>query len=117
MKTFITPALIVLATAGFSTHGLAQMQMDHSSHGGPAVMQMASAAETPLTDGVVKKIDKSTGRVTLSHGPLPGGMPAMTMTYRVKDSAWLDTIKPGQKIRFAVDPEDGMTVQRIELVK
>ena len=115
MKTFIAPALIVLATAGFSTHGIAQM--DHSSHGGPAAMQMATAAETPLTEGVVKKIDKSTGRVTLSHGPLPGGMPAMTMSYRVKDAAWLDTMNPVQKIRFAVDPADGMTVLRFESVK
>lgn len=115
MKTFIIPALIVLATAGFSTHGIAQM--DPSSHGGAAAMQMASAAETPLTDGVVKKIDKATGKVTLSHGAMPGGMTAMTMSYRVKDAAWLDKMKPGQKIRFAVDPEDGMTVQRIELVK
>lgn len=117
MKTFIIPTLIVFATAGFSTHGIAQMQMDHGSHGGPTAMQMASAAETPLTDGVVKKIDKATGKVTLSHGAMPGGMPAMTMTYRVKDAAWLDKMKPGQKIRFAVDPEDGMTVQRIESVK
>jgi Cu(I)/Ag(I) efflux system protein CusF len=117
MKTFITPALIVLATAGFSTHGIAQMQMDHSSHGGAAVMQMASAAETPLTDGVVKKVDKSTGKVTLSHGAMPGGMPAMTMSYRVKDAAWLDKMKPGQKIRFAVDPADDMTVLRFEPAK
>lgn len=42
MKTFITPALIVLATAGFSTHGIAQM--DRSNHGGPAAMQMATTA-------------------------------------------------------------------------
>jgi len=116
MKTFIIPTLIVLATAGFSTHGIAQMQMDHGSRGGPAAMQMATAAETPLTDGVVKKIDKATGKVTVSHGAM-GGMPAMTMTYRVKDAAWLDKMKPGQKIRFAVDPDDGMTVQRIESVK
>ena len=116
MKTFIAPVLIALASAGFSTHGMAQM--DHSSHGGPAAMQMAAAAETPLADGVVKKIDKSTGRVTLSHGALPSGMPAMTMAYRVKDAAWLDQMKPGQKIRFATDPADGgMTVVRFEPVK
>ena len=115
MKTFIVPALIALASAGFSAHGMAQM--DHSSHGGPAAILASAADETPLTDGLVKKIDKSTGRVTLSHGPLPGGMPAMTMTYRVKDMAWLDKMKPGQKIRFAVDPADGMTVLRFEPVK
>lgn len=115
MKTFIAPALIVLATAGFSTHGIAQM--DHGSHGGPAAMQVATADVAPLTDGLVKKIDKTKGTVTLAHGALPNGMPPMTMAYRVKDVAWLDKMKPGQKIRFAVDPADGMTVLRFEPVK
>lgn len=78
----------------------------------------ASALTLPMAEGLVKKIDKSTGRVTLSHGPLPDGMPAMTMAYRVKDVAWLDKMKPGQKIRFATDPADGgMTVLRFEPVK
>ncbi len=115
MKTFIAPALIVLATAGFSTHGIAQTVPN--SHGGPAAMQVATADETPLTDGLVKKIDKTKGTVTLAHGALPNGMPPMTMAYRVKDVAWLDKMKPGQKIRFAVDPADGMTVLRFEPVK
>lgn len=115
MKTFIAPALIVLATAGFSTHGIAQM--DHRSHGGPAAMQVAAADEAPLTDGLVKKIDKTKGTVTLAHGALPNGMPPMTMAYRVKDVAWLDKMKPGQKIRFAIDPANGMTVLRFEPVK
>lgn len=52
----------------------------------------------------MKKIDKSTVRVILSHGPLPNGMPAMTMAYRVKAVAWLDKMTVGQKIRCAADP-------------
>ena len=56
--------------------------------------------------------------MTLTHGALPNGMPPMTMAYKVKDTAWLDQLKAGQKIRFATDPADGgMTVQRYELVK
>lgn len=77
-----------------------------------------SAAEVPLTEGLVKKVDKVGKKVTLSHGPLPGGMPAMTMAYRVKDATWLDQMKEGQKIRFAADPADGgMSILRFELVK
>jgi len=49
---------------------------------------------------------------------LPNGMPPMTMAYKLKDAAWLDKLKAGQKIRFATDPADGgMTVTNIELVK
>lgn len=75
----------------------------------------AGAAAVALSDGLVKKIDKAGKTVTLSHGPLPGGMPAMTMAYRVKDAAWLDKMKVGQKIRFAPDPADGgMSLLRFE---
>lgn len=78
----------------------------------------AAASSTPLTEGLVKKVDKVGQRVTLSHGPLPGGMPAMTMAYRVKDAAWLDQMKEGQIIRFAADPADGgMSMLRFEPVK
>jgi Cu/Ag efflux protein CusF len=69
----------------------------------------------PLSDGLVKKIDKANQKVTLSHGPLPNGMPAMTMVFRVKDSAWLEKMKEGQTIRFAAEDINGaMTVVRFE---
>jgi Cu/Ag efflux protein CusF len=71
-----------------------------------------------MGEGLVKKVDKTKGTVTLSHGALPNGMPPMTMAYKVKDAAWLDTLKAGQKIRFATDPADGgMTVTMVEIVK
>ena len=44
-------------------------------------------------------------------------MPAMTMAYAVKDAALLDGLKEGQKIRFATDPKDSMTVLRFEVAK
>ncbi len=85
----------------------------HSDHG--AMSQKQGAATTPLTDGVVKKVDKPGGKLTLSHGPLPNGMPAMTMAFRVKDATWLDSLKAGDKVRFAVDDTGGtMTVTRPE---
>lgn len=104
MKTFNVPALIVFASVGFSAHGSA--------------MPLVVAAETPPDEGVLKKIDKSEGRVTLSHGPLPGGMQAMTMAYRIKEAGSIDKMKEGQKIRFAAGQVDGaMTLVRFELTK
>ena len=45
-------------------------------------------------------------------------MPAMTMAYRVKEAAWLDKMKPGQKILFAAESAEGvMTLVRFELPK
>jgi Cu/Ag efflux protein CusF len=107
---------IAVAAAAFSTHGLAQT--DYSMHGSHTAMQMADTTDTQMDEGVVKKIDKAGARVTVSHGALKNGMPAMTMAYRVKDASWLDKLKPGQKIRFATDPADGgMTVLRFEPLK
>jgi Cu/Ag efflux protein CusF len=115
-------ALAALAiTFALSTSVMAQM--DHSMHGMPmaqpaAVNVAAPATDAALGDGLVKKVDKTKGTVTLTHGALPNGMPPMTMAYKVKDAAWLDQLKAGQKIRFATDPADGgMTVLRYELAK
>jgi Cu/Ag efflux protein CusF len=78
----------------------------------------ALASAPVLEDATVKKIDKAAGKVSLAHGALSNGMPAMTMVYRVKDAALLDKLQPGQKVRFAVDPAgDGMTVVRLETTK
>ena len=108
--------IIALAATGFSAQSIAQM--DHSSHGSPAAKQAPAGTGMTMDEGTVKKIDKSTGKLSLAHAAQNNGMAAMTMVYRVKDAAWLDKMQVGQKIRFATDPTDGgMTVVRFELVK
>lgn len=57
----------------------------------------------PLTDGVVKKVDPKSAKVTLQHGDIPGVMPAMTMSYRVKQAQQLESIRAGDKVRFAME--------------
>jgi protein SCO1/2 len=41
---------------------------------------------------------KSTDQVTVNHEDISGFMPAMTMLYRVKDSAGLEQVQPGDSI-------------------
>ncbi|MFZ2309887.1 MAG: copper-binding protein [Rhodoferax sp.] len=109
----LTALTLTLGLAGLSAPSLAQV--DHSAH-----MQAKPAASAPvaLEDATVKKIDKAAGKVSLAHGALANGMPAMTMVYRVKNPAWLDQLKVGQKVRFAVDPAgDGMTVIRFDGIR
>jgi Cu/Ag efflux protein CusF len=110
---FHTGLMAALAVTFLAAPVLAQT--DHSMHGSPAAKP--SAVDTAMGDAVVKKIDKTGKKVTLAHGTLPNGMPAMTMAYRVKDAALLDGMKEGQKIRFATDPADSMTVLRFEPAK
>lgn len=90
---------------------------DHDMHAGHGAMH-SQAAEVALIDGLVKKVDKAGGKLTISHDALPNGMPAMTMAFKVKDASWLDKVKVGQKIRFASDNINGaMTVVRLEVQK
>jgi Cu(I)/Ag(I) efflux system periplasmic protein CusF len=69
--------------------------------------------------GEVTRIDRAQAKLTLKHGPVPNlEMPAMTMAYRVKDPAWLDQLKVGDRVRFDADKVGGqftvvrLTVQR-----
>ena len=87
-------------------------------HGSAMAMPVSTVANAAMDEGLVKKIDKTKGTVTLTHGALSNGMPPMTMAFHVKDVAWLDKMTVGQKIRFATDPADrGMTVVQFEPVK
>ena len=95
---------------------------EHDAHGAMSGMKMQSQApaEAKLVEGLVKKVDKSAGKVTLAHGPLANlGMDmAMTMAFRVKDATWLDQMKEGSKIRFMADSVNGaLTVVKFEPVK
>ena len=108
-------SILIAALVGAGFVAGAQAQMDHSTHSNPAAKP--AAADAAMGDAVVKKIDKAGKKVTLAHGALPNGMPAMTMAYPVKDAALLDGMKEGQKIRFATDPKDSMTVLRFEVAK
>ena len=110
MKAFFAPIIAIALTAGWTGQAVAADRMEHSSHGATH-----AAAEAPLADGQVRKVDKTGGKLTVSHGPLPNGMPAMTMAFKVRDAGWLEKVKEGQKIRFAVEDVGGaLTITRLE---
>ena len=72
-----------------------------------------------MTDGEVRKIDAENNKITIKHGEMKSfDMPRMTMVFRVTDPAMLATIKPGDRVRFAVEKQGGsLVVTRIELVQ
>lgn len=78
-----------------------------------------AAMNAMLSEGLVKKVDKAQGKITLKHGPLQNmDMPGMTMVFRVQDAGWLDQVKPGDTVRFVADRVNGaLTVTRLETVK
>jgi Cu/Ag efflux protein CusF len=68
-----------------------------------------------LVEGEVRKVDKDAKKITLKHDPMPSlDMPAMTMVFQVKDSAMLDEVKAGDKVKFEAQKLGGAyTITRI----
>lgn len=111
-------ALLLLGGTIFAATAMAADM--HGGHGMTHTPVAEKAAETPMVDGLVKKVDKPAGKVTLAHEALHhlGMSMPMTMVFRVKDAAWLDQLKEGDKIRFAAEKINGaFTVMGFEPVK
>ena len=103
MKTFL--GLFALSALLFTAPATPQTNSERESH---QADPKATIAAAPMSDGEVRKVDKSAGKVTIKHGPLQNlDMPAMTMVFRVKDPATLDQLKEGDKIRFNAVKIDG----------
>lgn len=76
----------------------------------------AAWAQGMPIEGEVRKVDKSAGKVTIRHGPIPQfDMGAMAMVFRVQDPAILDRLQAGDRIRFVPDKVGGVfTVMSVE---
>ena len=82
----------------------------------PASNGSATSASSDMTDGEVRKVDMDNKKITLRHGEIKNlGMPGMTMVFQVKDPAFLDKVKTGDKVRFTAEKMNGaLTVTNIE---
>ncbi|TCT10248.1 copper-binding protein [Paralcaligenes ureilyticus] len=115
-----------LGTAAYAAGG---MKMDMSGNAGNMSMgkdmnmgmnmgstKPAGPTDAALADGVVQKVDRQAGMVTIQHGELKNiGMPPMTMAYKAKDAAMVDRAKEGEKIRFRLEDINGTyTITRLE---
>lgn len=114
MKTRILAAAISLAALA-AQPALAAADMDHMH----MKHEAGKASAVPMAEGVVKKLDKASNKLTIAHGPIENlGMPGMTMAFPVKDASKLDQLKVGDKVRFQAEYQNGtITVVAIEPVK
>ena len=93
------PLLIILLAAIGTGSAFAQYQ----SGGQPSIYAQAPAGaqKSSKGTGLIQQIDRDKGTVTIKHGPLQGlDMPAMTMSFQVKDKAMLSNLQPLQKVEF-----------------
>ena len=67
--------------------------------------ELAQAAAIAIhpAKGQVLQVDRASGSVTIAHQDIPGFMPAMTMTFRVKRPYLLDNIKAGDEVEFELE--------------
>jgi Cu(I)/Ag(I) efflux system protein CusF len=101
MKTIGTFALLL----GIVVVAPAMAAGDHAGHAKDA-KPVATADAGDMSDGEVRKIDKSAGKITLKHGEIKNlDMPGMTMVFQVKDPALLDKVKEGDKVKFKAAKE------------
>lgn len=69
-----------------------------------------SVKNMPLSEGVIRKVDVASGKVTIRHGELANlGMPPMTMTF-ASDRSMLKSYKVGDKVRFRAERSDEGTL-------
>jgi Cu/Ag efflux protein CusF len=108
-------AAIALLALSLPAVGLAQSE--HVAH--HEASNIGASKPVAMTNGVIRKVDKATGSVTIAHEPLVNlGMPKMTMSFLVKDRSWLDTMKEGSSIRFVAQDVNGeLTVVAYEQAK
>lgn len=94
----------------------AHAQQTDAGHAGHHPQATPSA---PMADGEVRKVDKEQGKLTLKHGPIANlDMPSMTMVFKVADMKMLDSLKEGDKVKFAADRINGVfTVTTIEAAR
>jgi Cu/Ag efflux protein CusF len=91
----------------------AAQSADHDHHGAAATPAVA------MSEGIVKKVDKAGGKLTLAHGPIDNlGMPGMTMVFKLKAPADAAAVKVGDKVRFFADYIGGeVVILRLEAAK
>ena len=92
---------------------------DDKHHPGNPEVAKSTGESASTTDAEVRKVDKEARKITLKHGEIKNlGMPAMSMVFQVRDSALLENVKAGDKVKFRAEKiSGGYAVTDIEVAK
>jgi len=102
-RVFLIALLFAFApSTGAQSGGMKGMEMKGMDMKDMPVQQGdGKAALAHKGAGTVKSVDAKKGTVSLAHGRIQSmNWPAMTMTFKVKDKALLEQVKPGAKVEF-----------------
>ena len=97
----INLALVVGVGWGYAFWGLRAARLDRELE--EARTAVTSGVERQWTvDGVVRAIFPELGVIVLTHGDIPGYMPAMTMGFRVASPKIQEAVAVGDAVRFTL---------------
>jgi len=82
-------------------------QGGHGTHHGSD----ATAEKTSVGEGKVIAVVPSSSQLVIEHGPIKDFMDAMTMGYPTEPASLLEGLKPGDKVRFAIDVKKKVIVK------
>jgi Cu(I)/Ag(I) efflux system protein CusF len=95
-------ALSVFVVPFAGAQGMGGMEMKGDMKGMDMKAEKKGKSQTHKGSGTVSKVDSQKGTVTIAHGPVESmKWPSMTMTFKAKDKALLDKVKPGDKVDFS----------------
>jgi RND family efflux transporter MFP subunit len=92
----------VVVAANFLIDAESNLKAAASGFVAPQAKEVPKAAGTGhKAEGTIDEIDATSGTVSVSHGPVPSlKWPAMTMEFKVANSALLKNMKPGDPVSF-----------------
>jgi Cu/Ag efflux protein CusF len=69
---------------------------------------LAQAQGLPQVAGTVMKVDATTEKITIRHGPIPNlDMSGMTMVFKAGSPDMLKQVNPGDQVTFTADRVTG----------
>jgi Cu/Ag efflux protein CusF len=88
---------------------LSTLGLQAQTPGKPVASNAPTAPASPeWVNAEITKLDLPKKRVTLKHAPIASiKMDAMTMPFKLKDTALFDGYKVGDKLQFVVKSDDG----------
>ncbi|MBL8308800.1 MAG: copper-binding protein [Burkholderiales bacterium] len=117
MKHHLITLLASVLTTLFTVPMIATAQ-DQKTHQGhhEATKPTATTDTSDMTNAEVRKVDKAAKKITLKHEAIKSlDMPGMTMVFQVVDTALLDKVQAGDKVKFKAK-QDGSAYVVTDLV-
>ncbi len=110
-RTIAATAALSLAPLLPTGMVIAQPHGGHDHASAATSAHATQAATQDLAEGEIRRIDASTGRVTIRHGFIKSlDMPPMTMVFTATEPGLLNNLKVGDKVRFAAKQQQGKII-------